>query len=60
MLKKMGRPLSDDPCRNPIGCKITDTELQRLNEYCKKNDMTKSEVIKKSIEPIINPISESD
>lgn len=60
MSKKMGRPLSDDPCRNPIGCKITDTELQRLNEYCVKNDMTKSEVIKKSIEPIINPISESD
>ena len=27
MSKKMGRPLSDNPCRNPIGCKITDEEL---------------------------------
>lgn len=59
MSKKMGRPLSDNPCRNPIGCKITDEELQRLNEYCKENSITKSEVIKKSIAPIINPKSES-
>lgn len=60
MSKKMGRPLSDNPCRNPIGCKITDEELQRLNEYCKENNITKSEVIKKSITPIINPKSESE
>lgn len=59
MSKKMGRPLSDNPCRNPIGCKITDEELQRLEYYCKNNNTTKSEVIKKSIAPIINPESES-
>lgn len=60
MSKRMGRPLSDNPCRNPIGCKITDNELHRLNEYCTKNNTTKSEVIKKSIAPIINPQSESE
>lgn len=60
MSKKMGRPLSDNPCRNPIGCKITDEELQRLDTYCKENNTTKSEVIKKSIAPIINPQSESE
>ncbi len=59
MSKKMGRPLSDNPCRNPIGCKITNEELQRLNQYCIKNNTTKSDVIKKSIAPIINPESES-
>lgn len=59
MSKKMGRPLSDNPCRNPIGCKITDEELQRLNEYCDRNNTSKSEVIKKSIAPIISPQSES-
>lgn len=58
MSKKMGRPLSDNPCKNPIGCKITDDELQRLNEYCKKNNTTKADVIKKSIAPIISPQSE--
>ena len=57
MSKKMGRPLSDNPCRNPIGCKITDEELQRLDNYCAENNITKSEVIKKSIAPIINPQS---
>ena len=60
MSKKMGRPLSDNPCRNPIGCKITDEELQRLDDYCAENNITKSEVIKKSIAPIINPQSESE
>lgn len=60
MSKKMGRPLSDNPCRNPIGCKITDEELQRLNEYCDLHDMTKADVIKQSIAPIINPKSESE
>lgn len=60
MSKKMGRPLSDNPCRNPIGCKITDEELQRLDNYCAENNITKSEVIKKSIAPIINPQSESE
>lgn len=57
MSKKMGRPLSDNPCRNPIGCKITDEELLRLDKYCKENNTTKSDVIKKSIAPIINPKS---
>jgi len=60
MSKKMGRPFSDNPCRNPIGCKITDEELQRLNQYCIRNNTTKSDVIKKSIAPIINPESESE
>ena len=60
MSKKMGRPLSDNPCRNSIGCKITDKELLRLDKYCKENNTTKSEVIKKSIAPIINPQSESE
>ena len=60
MSKKMGRPLSDNPCRNPIGCKITDEELQRLDKYCIENNITKSEVIKKSIAPIINHQSESE
>lgn len=60
MSKKMGRPLSDNPCRNPIGCKITDKELLRLDKYCKENNITKSDVIKKSIAPIINPKSESE
>lgn len=60
MSKKMGRPISDNPCRNPIGCKITDEELLRLDKYCKENNTTKSDVIKKSIAPIINPKSESE
>ena len=60
MSKKMGRPLSDEPRKNVVGCKLTDKELMRLDEYCKINNTSKSEVLKAGIEPIINPTSESE
>lgn len=60
MSKKMGRPLSDEPRKNVVGCKLTDTELHLLEEYCKSNKVSKSEVLKSGIESIINPTSESE
>lgn len=59
MSKKMGRPLSDEPRKHLVGCKLTDKELQRLDEYCKDNSVSKSDVLKSGIQPIINPSSES-
>lgn len=58
MSAKMGRPISDNPRKNPVGCKITDEEQKRLNDYCKKNNIKKSDVIRAAIKPIINPKSE--
>ncbi len=55
MSKKIGRPRSTDPKRNIVGCKLTDTELQLLTEYCSKNNVSKSNVIKSGIKHIINP-----
>lgn len=60
MSAKMGRPLSDNPRKYVVSCKLTENELQRLDEYCEFNNMSKSEVLKESIKPIINPKSESE
>lgn len=59
MSAKMGRPLSDNPRRHVVSCKLTEKELQRLDEYCNLNNISKSEVLKRSIRTIINPESES-
>lgn len=56
MSAKMGRPLSDNPRKYVVGCKLTADELERLNAYCIKKKMKKSSVIKSAIEPIINPV----
>lgn len=60
MSAKMGRPLSDNPRKYVVSCKLTETELQFLDKYCETNNMSKSEVLKESIKPIINPKSESE
>ena len=60
MSAKMGRPLSDNPRKYVVSCKLTEKELQRLDEYCELNNISKSEVLKESIKPIINPESESE
>lgn len=60
MSAKMGRPLSDEPRKNIVGCKLTDKELKLLEEYCTKNSTSKSDVLKLGIKPIINPTSESE
>lgn len=59
MSVKMGRPLSDNPRKYVVSCKLTESELQRLDEYCRENNMSKSQVLKKSIDSIIDPMSES-
>ena len=53
MAKKIGRPRSTDPKRNIVACKLTDDELQMLKDYCVKNRLPKSCVIKSGIMHII-------
>lgn len=60
MSKKMGRPLSDNPRKHVVSCKLTSEELSNLDNYCAQNNTSKSEVLKKSIEPIINPNQKSE
>ena len=60
MSVKMGRPPSDDPRKKLVGVKLTEQELRLLEYYCKLNNISKSEVLKQGIQPIINPKSESE
>ena len=52
-MKKTGRPLSDNPKNNIVGCKLTDKELKKLELFCKTNGISKSDVLRNSIEYII-------
>ena len=51
--KKIGRPVSQTPKRNIVGCKLTDVELERLENYCEKNHLSKSLVLRNGIINII-------
>lgn len=60
MSKKMERPLSNNPRKYVVSCKLTAEELSNLDCYCEKNNISKSEVLKKSIDSIINPSQKSE
>ncbi len=60
MSTKMGRPLSDNPRKNVVGCKLTDEELYLLEQYCLKNKTSKSKVLKNGIKPIITSKSDGN
>lgn len=42
--KKMGRP-TDNPRPNKISVRISDENKELLEDYCKKNNMNRSEAI---------------
>lgn len=52
-MKRIGRPLSDNPKNNVIGCKLTNKELRKLELFCTINGMSKSEVLRNGIKNII-------
>ena len=54
MKKKMGRPTSQVPKKNIVGCKLTDAELEMLELFCKANNISKSNVLRNGIKDIIN------
>lgn len=58
MKKKMGRPISDIPKKNIVGCKLTDIELERLEQYCELHKIKKSTVLRNGIKYIISDYKE--
>lgn len=54
MKKKMGRPTTDIPKKNIVGCKLTDIELERLERYCELHKVKKSTVLRDGIKNIIS------
>lgn len=54
MKKKMGRPTTEVPKKNIVGCKLTDVELERLEKYCELHNVKKSIVLRDGIKDIIS------
>ena len=54
MKKKMGRPTTEIPKKNIVGCKLTDIELERLEQYCELHKIKKSVVLRNGIKDIIS------
>lgn len=52
-MKKTGRPISDNPKNNIVGCKLTNAELKKLELFCKENGISKSDVLRNGIKDII-------
>lgn len=54
MKKKIGRPTTEIPKKNIVGCKLTDIELERLEKYCELHEVKKSDVLRNGIKNIIS------
>lgn len=46
MTAKMGRPVSDNPKRKNVACRLTNDEMVILEECCNKLNMDKSAVLR--------------
>ncbi|HBE9553506.1 ribbon-helix-helix protein, CopG family [Clostridioides difficile] len=47
--KKMGRPVVGSPKVNDIKVRVDNETHEKLEEYCKKNNLTKAEAIRQGI-----------
>ncbi|KYM49446.1 CopG family transcriptional regulator [Fusobacterium necrophorum subsp. funduliforme] len=54
MSPKMGRPVSDNPKSNDIKVRIDNETLKKLLEYCKKNNISKAEAIRRGIHLLLS------
>lgn len=48
-MSKMGRPRLDRPLSVEVKARITQEQYQELLEYCRLNDVTKTDVVRKGI-----------
>ena len=46
---KMGRPKIDNPKTNDIKIRVDDETKKARDEYCKKNNTTRAETIRRSL-----------
>ncbi len=54
MSPRTGRPKVDCPKTIEVKARIDEETNKKLIDYCKKNNTTKTEVVRKGIEKVIN------
>lgn len=53
MSPRTGRPVIGEPKTNDIKVRLDDTTHRKLLEYCKDNNTTKAEVVRKAIKQFL-------
>ena len=53
MSPRTGRPKADNPKRNDVKVRLTDTVAARLDEYCLKHNITRAEAIRQGIDLLL-------
>lgn len=49
----MGRPIIGEPKTNDIKVRVDDSTHQKLLQYCKENNITKAEAIRKALQLLL-------
>ncbi len=52
-MAKMGRPKSDTPKQHTLSVRVTDSELQRLQEYADSHGMTITQLLHTGVELLL-------
>lgn len=54
MSPKTGRPKADNPLTIEVKARIDIKTNEKLNQYCKDNNVTRTEVVRKGIEKVLS------
>lgn len=54
MSPRTGRPKLDKPKTIEVKARIDEEMNDRLKEYCRKNNMTRTEVVRKGLETVLS------
>lgn len=57
MVAKMGRPLSENPKRTNVACRLNKEEMVIMEVCCKKLGMDKSSVLRYGLQLVHNSLS---
>ncbi|MGI6251805.1 MAG: DUF6290 family protein [Christensenellales bacterium] len=51
-MRKMGRPLVEDPMLHRVTVRLTEGEYQELKKYAKSHNLTMSQAVKSGLEKL--------
>ena len=53
-MAKMGRPKAEDPRKNRVMIRFTDTEYQKLKKCAEESNLTITETVRKGVEKLLD------
>lgn len=52
--KKIGRPTTDNPKNYEIRTRVNEKTNKKINDYCKENNITRSDLLRKGIDLVLD------